>query len=198
MRTTRTALLVSCLGGLCALLASVDAHAEEPGINPTGKGITGGALLGAEAVMSVEAVAGVKPTWAYLVGGGLGAIGGGIGGYFIEQGDDPKPSYYLLAAGHGAHHPDDRGRASVDLVSSAGRVCRGSHGKERASDRTSAGRACDRAGAPADDPVAGSAARGQPSAGRWPGGGAVAGRLALEGLATGATGAGSAANVQHG
>lgn len=99
MRTTRTAWLVSCLGGLCALLASVDAHAEEPGINPTGKGITGGALLGAEAVMSVEAVAGVKPAWAYLLGGGLGAVGGGIGGYYVEQGDDPKPSYYLLAAG---------------------------------------------------------------------------------------------------
>lgn len=49
--------------------------------------------------MSVEALAGVKPTWAYLLGGGLGAVGGGVGGYFIEQGSDPKPSYYLLAAG---------------------------------------------------------------------------------------------------
>jgi hypothetical protein len=40
----------------------------------TGKGIVGGALLGAEAVMLTEAAIGVKPRWAYLVGGGAGAV----------------------------------------------------------------------------------------------------------------------------
>src|SRR6185437_1526517 len=38
--------------------------------------------------------------WAYVIGGGLGAAGGGIGGYFIEQGSsDGKLPVYLLAGG---------------------------------------------------------------------------------------------------
>jgi hypothetical protein len=65
----------------------------------TAKGVIGGALLGAESVMLVEAIAGTKPAWAYAVGGGLGAIGGGIGGYFAEQEGDPRISLYLLVAG---------------------------------------------------------------------------------------------------
>src|SRR5436190_13241911 len=66
--------------------------------SPAGKGIIGGALLGAESVMLVEAAADTKPAWAYAVGGGLGAIGGGVGGYFAQQGD-PKISLYLLVGG---------------------------------------------------------------------------------------------------
>jgi len=54
--------------------------------------------------MLVEAAAEVKPAWAYAVGGGLGAIGGGIGGYFTQQigtgqGKDAQVSLYLLVAG---------------------------------------------------------------------------------------------------
>jgi len=64
----------------------------------TGKGIIGGALLGAETVMLVEAAAETKPAWAYAVGGGLGAIGGGIGGFFAEDAD-ARVSLYLLVAG---------------------------------------------------------------------------------------------------
>ncbi len=75
------------------------ASAEEPGIDPTGKGITGGALLGGELVMAVEAALGVQNTWAYVGGGVGGAVLGGVGGYFVEQGGDPKPSYYMLAGG---------------------------------------------------------------------------------------------------
>lgn len=72
--------------------------------SPAGKGIIGGALLGAEAVMLVEAAANTKPAWAYAVGGGLGAIGGGIGGYFAQQagsgqGKDAALSLYLLVGG---------------------------------------------------------------------------------------------------
>jgi hypothetical protein len=66
--------------------------------SPAGKGIIGGALLGAEAVMLVEAAAETKPAWAYAVGGGLGAIGGGIGGFFAQDAD-PKVSLYLLVGG---------------------------------------------------------------------------------------------------
>jgi hypothetical protein len=65
----------------------------------TGKGITGGALLGAEAVMLTEAAIGVKPRWAYLVGGGAGAIAGGVGGYFLEQNLSAKTNMFLLSGG---------------------------------------------------------------------------------------------------
>jgi hypothetical protein len=66
--------------------------------SPAGKGIIGGALLGAESVMLIEAAAETKPAWAYAVGGGLGAIGGGIGGFFAQDAD-PKVSLYLLVGG---------------------------------------------------------------------------------------------------
>lgn len=65
----------------------------------TGKGIVGGALLGAEAVMLTEAAIGVKPRWAYLVGGGAGAVAGGIGGYFLEQNLSAKTNMFILSAG---------------------------------------------------------------------------------------------------
>jgi hypothetical protein len=69
-------------------------------VSPTGKGIAGGALLGAEVVTMVEAIAGVRPGWAYAVGAIVGAGGGGVGGYFAEQGStDGKVPMYLLAGG---------------------------------------------------------------------------------------------------
>jgi hypothetical protein len=93
-----------CLGA-AALLASVfmgrPAHATDDVHEPaaTGKGITGGALLGAEVVLLTEAAFKVKPTWAYVVGGLAGGVAGGIGGYFVERGDANKTSMYLLAGG---------------------------------------------------------------------------------------------------
>jgi hypothetical protein len=86
---------------LCAaqLLAYAPAaRADE--VSPTGKGIAGGALLGAEAVVITESLIGVKPTWAYLVGGGVGAVAGGVGGYFVEQSSsDGRVPVYMLAGG---------------------------------------------------------------------------------------------------
>lgn len=76
---------------------SAIAHAED--VSPKGKGITGGALLGAELVMGVEAAFGVQPAWAYLLGGALGAGAGGYGGYLVEQNASPKVSLYMLAGG---------------------------------------------------------------------------------------------------
>lgn len=90
--------LMACAAAL-VLSSTGTARAEEPGISPTGKGITGGALLGGEVVMAVEAAAGVQNKWMYLAGGLGGAAVGGVGGYFVEGMDSPKPSYYLLAAG---------------------------------------------------------------------------------------------------
>jgi hypothetical protein len=57
-------------------------------------------LLGAEVVTIIESIAGVRPGWAYAVGAIVGAGGGGVGGYFVEQGStDGKVPMYMLAGG---------------------------------------------------------------------------------------------------
>lgn len=65
----------------------------------TGKGVVGGALLGGEAVLLVEAAADVKQGWAYGLGGGLGAVAGGVGGWFAEDKGSARLSMYLLVGG---------------------------------------------------------------------------------------------------
>ena len=70
--------------GATALVAHApEARADE--IAGTPKGIVGGAFLGAEVVMIPMGIAGVRPAWAYAVFPALGAIGGGIGGFFLDQ-----------------------------------------------------------------------------------------------------------------
>jgi hypothetical protein len=88
------ALAVTCVTGTAAA-----ADVGKTKTSATGKGITGGALLGAELVCGVEAVAGVKSPWAYLGGGVLGAAAGGVGGYFVEQHASPRASLLMLAGG---------------------------------------------------------------------------------------------------
>lgn len=101
--TARATRKVACAGlmALTILFASSAAHAtvgQERA--PSGaKATVGLAMLGAEAVLSVEALVGVKPWWGYAVGGGLGAIAGGVGGYFIDRTDTPTLSMGLLAGG---------------------------------------------------------------------------------------------------
>jgi len=78
------------------------ARADE--IQGTPKAIVGGAFLGAEVVAIPMAIAGVKAGWAYAVFPALGAVGGGIGGYFMDKAyDDAKTSAYgsafMLAGG---------------------------------------------------------------------------------------------------
>ena len=87
---------IACAG--VERIAAAQQTPEATFTSPKGKGIIGGALLGAEAVMLVEAAADTKPAWAYAVGGGLGAIGGGIGGFFAQDAD-AKVSLYLLVGG---------------------------------------------------------------------------------------------------
>jgi hypothetical protein len=67
--------------------------------SPTGKGIAGGALVGAELVLATEAAFDVQPTWAYVVGGVAGGAAGGVGGYFVEQQGDARAPMLMLAGG---------------------------------------------------------------------------------------------------
>jgi len=79
-------------------MGPAQAHAEGEA-SPTGKGIAGGILLGAEVVMLTEAIIGVNEAWPYPVFGALGAAGGGVGGYFVETTDSAEASIYMLAGG---------------------------------------------------------------------------------------------------
>jgi hypothetical protein len=87
--------------GLAILLAPGRASAigYEDAHN-TGKATVGCGLLGAEAVLLVEAAVGVQNGWWYVGGGVVGAAGGAVGGYFLEQdGVSARTSMLLLAGG---------------------------------------------------------------------------------------------------
>jgi hypothetical protein len=81
-----------------AVAYAPSAHADE--VSPTGKGIVGLGLLGAEAVVITMSLVGVKNQWAYVGGAVGGAAAGAVGGYFVEQGSsDGRVPIYLLAGG---------------------------------------------------------------------------------------------------
>ncbi len=89
---------VALFGVVAVSAPAREARADE--VSPTGKGIVGGALLGAEVVTITEALANVKPGWAYVVGAIVGGGGGGVAGHFIENGStDGKVPMYMLAGG---------------------------------------------------------------------------------------------------
>lgn len=81
--------------------AAAQQAAQADSVKGDGKGIVGGALLGGEIVMIPMAAFGVDRAWPYLVFGGLGAVGGGVGGFFIEDAttDSTEVPLYMLAGG---------------------------------------------------------------------------------------------------
>ena len=82
------------------IIAPLSAHATGVSeVSTTGKGVVGGALLGAEVVLVTEAAFKTEPTWAYVVGGLGGGVAGGIGGYFIERSANPRTTMFMLAGG---------------------------------------------------------------------------------------------------
>ena len=94
----KSPLAFAALAAATILGAPSTAHAEN--VTPTGKGIVGGAFLGGEIVVFVEAIAGVRSGTAYLLGAGGGAVAGGVGGYFVEQAvSDGRVPAYMLAGG---------------------------------------------------------------------------------------------------
>lgn len=97
-RTRAGALALAALTAASVFVSPRTAHAEN--VKPTAKGITGCALLGGEVVVFGEAIFGVRSPAAYLIGAGLGAAAGGVGGYFLEQNvDDGRVPAYTLAGG---------------------------------------------------------------------------------------------------
>jgi hypothetical protein len=106
MRTTKTfkrftaTATATVLAGTAFFAHVPEAHAEE--VASTGKGIVGGALLGAEVVTITESLIGLKEGWMYAVGAGVGAIGGGLGGWAVESASsDGRVPMYMLAGGLG-------------------------------------------------------------------------------------------------
>ena len=80
--------------------AAQEATEDTTKVSSTGKGIAGGVLLGAELPIIGMAIGKVNSTWPYIVFGAVGAAGGGVGGYFLEQEvAEPEASLYLLAGG---------------------------------------------------------------------------------------------------
>lgn len=69
-------------------------------VAPSGvRGTIGGGVVGAEATMLVLGALEVRPGWAYALGGGLGAVAGGAGGYFLDEAGNTPVSMTLLVAG---------------------------------------------------------------------------------------------------
>jgi hypothetical protein len=94
-----SALATASLVGAAALVGP-ERPALADNVSPDGKGIVGGGLLGAELVTIVEGIADVRSGWAYGLGALVGAGGGAVGGYFVEQNSsDGKVPTYMLAGG---------------------------------------------------------------------------------------------------
>ena len=90
--------LAAILGATVVAAPLREARADD--VSPTGKGIAGGALLGAEVPMIVEGIAGVHSGWVYLISAIVGAGGGAVGGYEVEHGSsDGMAPMYMLAGG---------------------------------------------------------------------------------------------------
>lgn len=88
---------VSALCTVCAGVWAGPARCEQA--DPTGKGIAGGILLGAELAVFGEAIGGLERPWLYWAGAGAGAALGGVGGYYLESNASPNLSFYALLAG---------------------------------------------------------------------------------------------------
>lgn len=87
------------LAAICTTTNDAPAAAQ---VSATGKGIAGGALIGGEIGFLTLAAANAKSSWLYYTIPPLLAIGGGVGGYFIEQAtpeDNATVPLFMLAGG---------------------------------------------------------------------------------------------------
>ena len=94
--TLSSALLTS------AVVTTSGTASAQSAVSGSGKGIAGGALLGGEVGFVVLSAAGAKQSWMYWVIPTALAIGGGVGGYFVEKGttgSDAQVPMFMLAGG---------------------------------------------------------------------------------------------------
>jgi hypothetical protein len=90
--------LAALLGVTVAAVPLRQARADN--VSSSGKGIAGGALLGAEVPTIVEGIVGVRSGWVYFLSAVAGAGGGAAGGWAVEKGSsDGKAPMYMLAGG---------------------------------------------------------------------------------------------------
>ena len=70
-------------------------------VDPTPKAIIGVGLMGAELGLIIPALAGMRDLWPYIVFPLVGAVGGAVGGWAIEENtrSSPEISVALLAVG---------------------------------------------------------------------------------------------------
>jgi hypothetical protein len=96
--------VTAAIFALTTLAASApgSAHADETTVSPTGKGIVGGALLGAEVGTIIESIAGVHSPWIYLASDLVLGGAGAAGGWAVEQkSNDGRAPVFMLAGGLG-------------------------------------------------------------------------------------------------
>jgi len=101
MRSIGKLVAVVAVASLCTTAAATvttEAKAETE-VKATGKGIAGGALLGGELGFLTLSAFGARSSWMYYTIPTALAIGGGVGGYFIEKGGTPNVPMYMLAGG---------------------------------------------------------------------------------------------------
>ncbi len=100
MRVPRNYVSLAVASALFATICATtnDAPAA-PEVSPTGKGIAGGALLGGEIGFLGLAAFNAQSSWLYYTIPPLLAVGGGVGGYFIEQSSDSATVPLFMLAG---------------------------------------------------------------------------------------------------
>ena len=106
MRKAVAVITLASIAGTITLTHTTKAAAQTASnvnvVTPTAKGIIGCALLGAETVALIQAAAGARPRWAYIVFPLLGAAAGGVGGYFLEDAASTSTSTTLTAVSVGS------------------------------------------------------------------------------------------------
>lgn len=90
------ALALALGAAVCTTSGDASAAADVSG---TGKGIAGGALLGGEVGFLGLAASGAQQSWLYYTLPPLLAIGGGVGGYYVEQSSPADVPLFMLAGG---------------------------------------------------------------------------------------------------
>jgi hypothetical protein len=93
------AVATAMLAAIGASAPDAEAQQYQNPVSGTGKGAVGGALIGGEIGFLGLSAFGAKSGWLYATVPAALAIGGGIGGYYIEKSASPEVSMYMLAGG---------------------------------------------------------------------------------------------------